>query len=366
MSNDLESLTEIPEPPNPQPLTNYQLIMGKPIEPINRLKIQSPEDFEQFVQEWAQGYLKKKYKLVRRSGGAGDKGRDIVAYLQEPGPTSQWDNYQCKHYDHPLSPSDIWTEIGKLCYYTYIEDFSVPVNYYFISPQGIGSTLGDLLNSPENIRKGLIDNWEKYCKNKIKRNEKIELENFFLEYINKFDFRILKHIPPLDLIEQHATTRWHVYRFGGCLSKIRPEKEKPSPEIQEYETQYVEQLLEAYRDHLRVQIPISELKNYQKIHDHFNRQRESFYCAESLKQFERDNLEDSKAFDELKEEIYDGIVEICDECHEDGFACVKAAVQEAVNLPLTCNFLVNHLKIQDRKGICHHLSNENRISWVKR
>ena len=124
---------------NHRSLTNYEILLGKPIEPIKRLQIFFPDEFEEFVLEWIDGYLSKEYKIVRRSGGAGDKGRDVVAFFDEAGPEAQWNNYQCKHYDHSLSPSDIWIELGKLCYYTYSQEFSISCSYYFVSPKGIGS-----------------------------------------------------------------------------------------------------------------------------------------------------------------------------------------------------------------------------------
>lgn len=70
----------------------------------------------------------KKYLTVRRFGGSGDLGVDISGFCSDKGFNGEWDNYQCKRYDHPLRPSDIWVEIGKIIYYSYILTNSMCIN----------------------------------------------------------------------------------------------------------------------------------------------------------------------------------------------------------------------------------------------
>ena len=89
-------------------------------------------------------------------GGAGDKGRDVVGYLGDPQTACEWDSYQCKHYDHPLMPTDIYTELGKLCVYTNRGDFTVPRRYRFVAPRGVGVKLHDMLRNAEKLREALI------------------------------------------------------------------------------------------------------------------------------------------------------------------------------------------------------------------
>lgn len=146
---------------------------GKHIPPVHRLRIMSANDWEEFIEEWIDS-LKSEYIKVDKLGGAGDKGRDVVAQVND---TGVWDNYQCKHYDHPLTPTDIWAEIGKLVYYTSIGDFTCPRHYYFIAPQGIGTKLSTLLQKPKDLVDGLIENWDNYCKKKITKNCDIKLSD---------------------------------------------------------------------------------------------------------------------------------------------------------------------------------------------
>ncbi len=98
---------------------------GHYVPPIERIRIFSNSQWEDFVLEWADS-LRSEYECVERCGGAGDMGRDVIAFASSAMDSEIWDNYQCKHYNHPLRPSDIWLELGKLAYYTFIKKFSYP------------------------------------------------------------------------------------------------------------------------------------------------------------------------------------------------------------------------------------------------
>src|SRR5262245_59696811 len=93
-------------PPLPPAATADVVIAGAPIPPIERVRIFSAQQWEDFVLEWADS-LRTRYERVEQCGGAGDMGRDIIASVDQ---TSEdpWDNYQCKHYKDRLAPSHIW------------------------------------------------------------------------------------------------------------------------------------------------------------------------------------------------------------------------------------------------------------------
>ena len=104
--------------------------------PVKIIQLDSPKEWEDFISEWAEGF-DEPYTQVVDLGGPGDKGRDIVGYLGDPLSDCEWDSYQCKHYDHPLWPTDIYTELGKLCVYTHRGDYTVPRRYRFVAPLSI-------------------------------------------------------------------------------------------------------------------------------------------------------------------------------------------------------------------------------------
>ena len=72
--------------PTPWPGANARLLglgVGLPIAPLVRLAQFSAAEFERFTLEWASDYLAKQQHVneVQQRGGAGDKGRDIVVWL---------------------------------------------------------------------------------------------------------------------------------------------------------------------------------------------------------------------------------------------------------------------------------------------
>lgn len=72
------------------------------IAPIDKVHIMDEDSFEQFTLEWLYGCKKSKYSSISRIGGAGDKGRDVVAYHND----GAVDYYQCKHYNAALMPTN--------------------------------------------------------------------------------------------------------------------------------------------------------------------------------------------------------------------------------------------------------------------
>jgi hypothetical protein len=96
-------------------ITQDQVIHGPAIPPQQRILLYSPEEWEQFIEEWAYYALKHRYKQVQRFGGAGDKGLDVVGLTDAKKLQGVWDNYQCKRFvGHAVYPTDAWPEIGKI------------------------------------------------------------------------------------------------------------------------------------------------------------------------------------------------------------------------------------------------------------
>ncbi len=336
-----------------------QVHAGKNIPAIQRIKIFSPDEWEEFVLEWL-STKESQYVTIERLGGAGDKGRDVIGYKNKPvNNIYNWDNYQCKHYAHALRPTDVWSEFGKLCYYTYMNDFSIPDKYYFVAPCGIGTSLSGLLNNPQKLKQELINNWDRYCKSKI-ININIPLEGELLNYVNDFDFSIFEKITPLALIEEHFNTKYHSVRFGGGLPE-RPAIPKHPQLIQINELPYIKSLLDAYGSDSKTKYQ-SENDLIPKYVGHLNRSREGFYSAEQLKMFSRDTLPPG-VFEDFKSEIFSGTIDILEDDHDSGFKRVKSVEQEARKLSITSNALTLCSTTKDRSGVCHHLANEGTYKW---
>jgi len=354
-------LIDIGRPKGYNRLNNNEILSGPLVSPTDRLKLMDEDTFEDFILEWA-FYLKGKYVKVYQRPGSGDKGRDVIAKIND----KEYDTYQCKHYADPITPVDVYLEFGKLCYYTYIDEYKIPNKFYIVSPKGIGPKLGLLIEKPDKLREELIKNWEKYCSTKITTIE-IKLEDKFLEYVKSFDFSIIDTIEPLELIEQFKDTSYYSMRFGGGLQKKRLAIPKAGEIDLSKEINYVQQLYQAYSDYLKNPITtFTELTSYSELFEHFKRQRDNFYSAESLEQFSRDVLPpEIKAFDELKDEIFEQVVDVYDSDYSHGYERLKKTIDAAKKSEYSSSPLHSELKAQDKSGICHHLANENRLIWVK-
>lgn len=169
------------------------------IAPIDKVHIMDEDSFEHFTLEWLYGCKKDKYSSIMRIGGAGDKGRDVIAYRKDGGV----DYFQCKHYNSALAPSNYYLELGKLCYYTYTKDIPLPKSYYIVASNDIGPTLQDLLDNSAQLLSSLLDNWDTYCRFKITKSKEINLDADLLGYIRSFDFSIIKTYPIAQIIDEH-------------------------------------------------------------------------------------------------------------------------------------------------------------------
>lgn len=332
------------------------ILIPKPIRVITF----SPAEWESFTQEWASS-LKNLYVRVARHTGSGDQGVDVAGFISDRGWAGGWDNYQCKHYDHPLRPSDIWVEVGKIIYYSYKGKYSPPRKYYFIASRDIGTKLGKLIEAPGRLKEEARNNWESSCKNRITETSSIPLEGDLLRWFEEFDFSIFSTKSVVELIEGHSKTPFHSVRFGGGLPP-RPEVLIPPEEHEVVESRYIQQIFNAYGNNLGKAVnSVSELSS--SLNSDFLRQRERFYHAESLRNFARDTVPDG-TFESLQNEIFHGVIDICDSSHGDGLARMRATVAQAANIATASNPLRSAVKVQDQQGICHQLANEDRLLWV--
>jgi hypothetical protein len=349
----------IPSPIAPSP-SSANVLSGQLIPAIDRIKLFGDRQWEEFILEWVDS-LRDQYLRVDRCGGAGDMGRDIVGTVDANG---VWDNYQCKHYKDPLTPADIWVELGKLAYYSQRGDFSYPRQYFFIAPQGAGTKLSNLLKKPDQLRAGLIANWDSHCRTNITSTAAVELDQSLRTYIDGLDFSIFDATSPLRIIDAHAKTRWYVARFGGGLPP-RPPAPIPPQEPADTETGFVRELFSAYGDHLKQKVKVvGDLSKWSELQEHFSDARLEFYSAESLRTFSRDTLPPGE-FEKLKDEVHSGIKDEIRGEHVDGYRRVVAVVKTARTLPLGSHALHSRMSVRDHGGICHQLANDGKARWVK-
>lgn len=336
-------------------------IFDNDIPPLNRLSLMSDEEFEEIVLEWAYFCLKDKYNDVKRLGGAGDMGRDIIGYYED----RSIDIYQCKHYQNQLSPSQFWIEFGKLCYYTYNNKFAIPKNYFIVTSKGIGPALNNLIDNPHTIALNLIDSWEQHCKTKITKESIIELDENFKSYIMNFDFSIVKEVSPTKLLDEYSKTKWFKYRFGGGLPKWEPVKNIPECIDENEKTMtYINQLIEVYKEKTNGNISsISDIEKNQRLKEHFHRQRISFHSSQALRRFTRDELIDESAYEQTKDEIFYSVIDTIEDDYKDGYTRLITAMNYIRTVPIDI-YPLGPINPVDKCGTCHVLVNEERFRWI--
>lgn len=348
-----------------------QVMGGIPIPPVRLLQIMQPSDWECFAEEWL-SYHKTKgiYASIKRFSGPGDLGLDVIAFTAAEGFAKPWDSFQCKHYDHALTPTDIYGEIGKVIYHSFHrtppfnQDCRVPRRHVFIAPIGVGITLGRLLKDPVRFKDEVRAKWDSHCVPAIGARIKAPLTGDFLVYFDSFDFSIFEDRTAVELIEEHAQTVFHAARFGGGLPP-REEPSAPPAEPTDVESLYLRKLLDAYGDHLGKPVANrDELAPHHGLEEHYKRQRVLFYSAESLRNFARDRTP-PHTFDCLQDDVYHGVIDICEASHSDALVRLRNTVTTAGQLDVSGNALAGVTRVTDKQGVCHQLANDDRLTWTK-
>ena len=332
------------------------------IPPLERVKSFSPEAFEAFIAEWAIACVKTVYKDVYRIGGSGDKGRDVISEYEN----GDYDYFQCKRYDKKLMPGEYWVEFGKLCYFTFNKDIPLPRKYYIIASQGLGSKMLTLIKDPEKIREGLKAYWVDKCENKIVKGTHVVLEGNLEKYINNFNFKIVDYYSIEKIIEEHRHTNYFYFRFGGNLKPVRTIAVLPPEKIEKVETKYIMKIFDAYSDYKKIHIKMEILNKFPDLFKDFKRQRSNFYSAESLKRCIRDIFTNENEFENLKNEMYSGIVDFIEGDFSNGYDKLKKTMHEATMVNLSVSVVDRDLHFvsnDDKKGICHHLANDGQLNW---
>lgn len=364
MNVDIKDFRELCTSPTKELYSSDHAISGIPIPKISRVELFSSEAWEEFIEEWASSKRADYFKCLR-FGGAGDKGIDVVGFINNHTFEGGWDNFQCKHYSNPIAPSDIWIEVGKVVYYTFLKTYPTPRKYYFVGSKNVGTKLAFLLANPAKFKLDFESQWINHCETHLETGKEVKLEGNLKLHFDKFDFSIFSSLSIIDLINEHSRTQFHTVRFGGGLPP-RPKPPNAPLQIAEQESRYIAHLFEAYGDNLKKDIKsYDDLSVYADLKEDFLRQRERFYHAESLRNFSRDNVPNG-TFEELQDEIFQGIIDTYHCSYSDALERMRSTLAHSGKLSISSNLLSNITKIQDKQGICHQLANDDKLVWKKR
>lgn len=354
-------VTALPAPATP-PANSAKIAFGKVLPPQQQLLLFSPADWEAFIEEWATA-VGKQYVKIGKIGGPGDMGVDVAGFGDDKKFRGKWDCYQCKFYKAPVTVDEGCEEIGKLIWHCFNDEFVPPQKYFFVAPKGVAPLLKKLI-AKDKLKAELKKRWNKVCKTNITSIQEIPLEGKLLAYLEKFDFSIFDYKEALEIVDEHRQSKYFAARFGGGLPDRPPVGATP-PHTGPTESRYIEQLYDAYSERENVTITDSaQLGSFPEQSEHLDRQRESFYHAEALRNFARDTVP-TGTFEHLQQEILDGVIEVEKAVHKDGLDRANSVTQAAAALQLTSNGLITVLNVKDRKGICHQLANVDKLKWKK-
>lgn len=328
--------------------------------PEQCLYVYSDKQWEEFVLEWATSLLPN-YEQVMRSGGGNDHGVDVAGFMTPSRFEGLWDCYQCKHYQTALKISDAFPEILKIVGGAIAGYFTWPRSYRFAAPKGCSTPLANLLHSSGQLKAEFRAELIKAGSTLARRMGGTPLRQV-LQYVDDADFTVFGTVELHELVTGHTTTRWHAARFGTALPP-RPAVPAPTREPVATEQRYIEKLVAVYQEkHQDENITAENVAGHPRTSAHYQRQREAFYSAEALRVFARDSVP-AGTFADLQTEIYDGVVPVHDQDHENGHTRLQKVIAAAGSVAITSNGLLPVVKVRDRGGICHQLANDDRLDW---
>ena len=332
--------------------------------PKKLLNLIEPAEFEDLTYGWVMEYLipQKKYIDAVQVGQGKDSGRDIIAYLNEE--KTLFDIYQCKRYTTTLSPSNYFCEFGKLCYYTYINKFSVPKNHVLVTNRELGQDLIYYFEHKDKIAEKLVEKWENWCKGVCQDCDR--LDEKLKNYILNFNFQIVSFISPGLFLEQVRTTRYYKYYFGGGLPKRETIKNSEIIDAKHTDLEFISQLFKIYSKELGKEVTNQdELKEDERNFRHLIRQYNCYLSFQSLVRFARDQLLNHKeSITGFLEQVLMAIGDSYDDAQKNTLARVKETVKSASNASIVISEL-GDITIGDKMGACHELVNKGEIKWYE-
>lgn len=100
----------------------------------------------------------------------------------------------------------------------------------------------------------------------------------------------------------------------------------------------------------------------------YQEQRGYFWDAQGLSRNLRDVLENEDVFDQLKDDLYDGVIDTCRDDYPNGLKRMRATLTSSTRTQLTASVITQFPSVvqnRHRKGMCHMLTNEGRMMWVE-
>lgn len=345
---------------------NQLVAKGGVIQPSSQILLLNPGQWEELILAAVRMRDlcgEKHYAVVKRLGGAGDGGRDIEARFGHALVRDGWDLYQAKHYAQGLTCSNAFPEMAKFFKQLALKIYPRPNYYYFCCPRAVGNDLHNTMASGAVAFKAkFLDAWKN--ERAGMKGRASELTHDVQTAIDDFDFDRFIECAVHDLLVWHSLDRVAHYDLFGIVPKRGDDDSMPVHPAG-HEGIYLDELLRAYSEHKASPVTRGNVPG-SAYEEHLTAQRQTFYCAEGLRRFSRDIYPHEQEFERLLEMVYAGIRPTVVQLRlKTGMDRVDAAVDKASTLQVQESRLSPQLRGGDMPGICHHLVNGSRLTWVK-
>ena len=170
--------------------------------------------------------------------------------------------------------------------------------------------------------------------------------------------------------------RSHISKIDKNTNKIEERKKKPLPTktipdiVKAEEMPYIAALFDAYGQVCGViKFDASLFPKHLDLQKHYNQQRKYYFAAESLNEEVRDVYGADDGFNTLKDEIYEGTIEVWGEQHQNGLSRLKCVLEQVTQIKIDSCFLTKETEwvtMTVKKGVCHFLVNDGSFEgWVR-
>ena len=147
----------------------------------------------------------------------------------------------------------------------------------------------------------------------------------------------------------------------------------PVPKVATQDEQiYINELCLAYGDAEGMDsFSTDNLSSFPDYSDDLEDRRIDFYAAETIRRgvLELKGSSLTGQFDVLKDETYNGVKDTARRTHPNGYERMLAVMEQAVIAPVT-NYILSAspywISGKIKKGVCHHLVNDGKLTWIRR
>lgn len=140
-------------------------------------------------------------------------------------------------------------------------------------------------------------------------------------------------------------------------------------EIQAEEQPYISAIIDAISEKEKQSLTIENLKDIKKYEDKLTHHRTEYFSAEYVRRQSREIYdENDDPFDELQDELKDGIYYTINKEYENGYDRLNSSLEQAAQVQIESNPLVketNLVNMKAKQGLCHTLINDKKLDgWT--